>query len=82
MTTRTRPMASGRDGIADAETPVPRLAVSPKEASEMLGISPRLLFDYTKRGEIPSAKIGARVVYRVTDLEAWLAARVAKGPRR
>ena len=59
-----------------------RLAVRPAEAARMLGISPRKLWELTNRGEIPAAKAGRVVLYRVTDLDAWLAAQIAKGVRR
>lgn len=59
-----------------------RLAVRPAEAARILGISPRLLWERTNRGEIPAAKLGRAVLYRVADLDAWLAQQTAKGVRR
>ncbi len=46
---------------------VRKLALRPKEAAA-LGISTRTLYTLTRRGEIPAAKL-----YRVCDLEVWLA---------
>ncbi len=42
--------------------PLP-LAMRPKVAARALGISERTLWSMTKRGEIPSAKIGGCLVY-------------------
>jgi excisionase family DNA binding protein len=52
--------------------PVQRLALPSKEAAAALGIGTRLLWEKTQTGEIPSVKIGARVVYPVSALEKWL----------
>jgi excisionase family DNA binding protein len=50
--------------------PTPIL-VDCREASRLLSISPRKLWELTKLGEIPSLKIGKSVRYRIVDLEAW-----------
>ena len=63
-------------------TTEPRLAVRPAEAARLLGISARTLWTLTNRGEIPAAKAGRVVLYRPADLDAWLAAQIAKGVRR
>ena len=62
--------------------PHPPLAVRPAEAARMLGISPRLLWEKTNSGQIPAAKLGRAVLYRVADLDAWLAEQTARGVRR
>ncbi len=56
------------------------LALRPREAARALGISQRTLWALTApRGPIPCVRIGSgkrsAVLYRVADLEAWLAAR-------
>jgi len=50
-----------------------RLALNVREASAALGISPRKLWELSApRGPIPNSKIGARVLYRVADLDGFL----------
>lgn len=59
-------------------TPAP-LALRPKEAARALGIGERLLWDLTApRGPIPVARVGAARLYRVADLDAWLAREAAR----
>ena len=50
----------------------PRLALRPKEAARALGISARLLWSMTNRGEIPCVRIGRCVTYPVAMLKNWL----------
>jgi excisionase family DNA binding protein len=47
------------------------ILVDSREASRMLSISPRKLWDLTFHREIPSLKIGRLVRYRLSDLHAW-----------
>ncbi|HMN95133.1 MAG TPA: helix-turn-helix domain-containing protein [Phycisphaerales bacterium] len=63
---------------AEASTPA-RLALRPREAARALGVSERKLWGMTApRGPIRCAKLGACIVYRVADLDAWLAAAAAR----
>jgi hypothetical protein len=69
-----------RDGLASMSTTVPSpLALRPREAAKALGISPRLLWQLTKDGQIPCARVGAgkrkSILYSVTELQSWLAER-------
>ena len=52
------------------------LALRAPEAARALGISPRLLWQLTHDGAIPSVRVGAgrrkSVLYPVATLEAWL----------
>lgn len=48
------------------------LAVNRRTAAAMLGISERLLWTWTNSGRVPHARIGARVLYPVELLRAWL----------
>jgi excisionase family DNA binding protein len=52
------------------------LAYRPREAAKALNISPRLLWQLTKDGHIPSVRVGTgkrkTVLYPVAVLEAWL----------
>lgn len=57
---------------SDTTTALAPLAVGAVEAARLLGIGRRLLWSKTAAKEIPSVRIGRRVVYRVIDLERWL----------
>lgn len=51
-----------------------RLALRPREAAKALGISERLLWSMTApRGPIPVVRVGTARLYRVADLDAWMA---------
>jgi predicted DNA-binding transcriptional regulator AlpA len=56
-----------------------RLSLRPNEAAKCPGISPRKLFELTKNGTVPHIKLGtaqrAIVLYRLADLDAWLASK-------
>ena len=53
---------------------LPRLALRPREAAKALGIGERLLFELTKRGEIPHLRLGSKcIIYPVDALRGWLA---------
>jgi excisionase family DNA binding protein len=57
----------------------PRLALRPREAAKALGIGERLLFDLTKRGEVPHLRLGNKcVVYPLDALRDWLAGRAQR----
>jgi excisionase family DNA binding protein len=59
------------------------LAMRPRDAAGALGISPRLLWQLTKDGEIPCVRVGAgkrrTVLYPLAELQAWLARRASAG---
>lgn len=55
------------------QIPEERLALTPAEAAIALGISPRLLWDLTKSGQIHATKAGSRVVYARAELLRFLA---------
>ena len=52
------------------------LALRPREAAKALGISPRLLWQLTKHGQVPCVRVGSgkrkSVLYPVGVLQAWL----------
>lgn len=48
------------------------LAVRPREAAKLLGISERLLWSKTNAGEIPHMRIGKAILYPVDLLRDWL----------
>ena len=60
----------------------PKLALRPREAASALGISERLLWSITNRGEIPHVKLGRVTLYPVDVLRDWLDAKAAKGQVR
>jgi len=55
------------------------LALRPREAAKALSISPRHLWDLTRRGEVPCVRVGTgkrqTVLYPVAELREWLARR-------
>ncbi|NLS95897.1 MAG: helix-turn-helix domain-containing protein [Planctomycetaceae bacterium] len=54
------------------ESPIPRLALRPREAAESLGISEKGLWQITSpRGSIPCVRVGSRVMYFRHQLERW-----------
>lgn len=61
------------------------LALRPREAARLLGISPRFLWQLTHDGAIPVVRVGSgkrqAVLYPTADLRAWLSeqAHSAKG---
>jgi excisionase family DNA binding protein len=63
------------------------LALRPRDAARMLGVSPRTLWGWTAAGLIPCARVGTgkrrTVLYPVDQLQAWLArqAETAGGER-
>ena len=48
------------------------LALRPRQAAAMLGISERHLFELTKNKIIPAVRLGRAVVYPVDLLREWL----------
>lgn len=70
-----------RDGSAQPEPPTPPspMALRPRDAAQALGISERLLWGLTApRGPIPAIRCGRVVLYRLQDLDAWLAGMVQR----
>lgn len=59
------------------------LALRPREAARELGISERLLWEWTRTEGVPHIRIGNVVLYPVAGLRRWLderSDRVAGGP--
>ena len=71
--------------VTMATESIQTLALRPREAAKALGISPRLLWQLTHDGVIPSVRVGAgkrkTVLYPMADLQAWLSreSEAAKG---
>lgn len=49
------------------------LTISVPEAAEMLGISPWTYYEAAKRGDLPSLKIGRRILVPKIQLEEFVA---------
>lgn len=53
--------------------PVPKLAYSPKEVAQALGISAPSAYELFRRADFPSIKIGQnRMLVPIAALEQWL----------
>ncbi|MCP3906013.1 MAG: helix-turn-helix domain-containing protein [Planctomycetes bacterium] len=70
--------SAGGDGHC-APTRPSQLAIGATEAARLLSISPRHLAALTAAGAVPSLKLGRRRLYRVADLDQWLAERAREG---
>lgn len=53
----------------------PRLALRAREAAAALGISERLLWDWTRGEGVPHVRIGNVVLYPVGEVRQWLRCR-------
>jgi len=65
-----------------------KLALSLREAARAIGVSERTLWEYVKRGDVPSVRMGRagkrtakgrRVLIPVDSLRAWLLAQAGQG---
>ncbi|WP_407936158.1 helix-turn-helix domain-containing protein [Gemmata algarum] len=54
----------------------PALALRPRDAARVLGVSARTLWGWTQAGLVPCVRVGSgkrkTVLYPVADLQAWL----------
>lgn len=57
---------------AKVEPETPCLAMRSREAAKALGISERLLWEWTDRGVVPHIRLGKAVLYPVDSLRDWL----------
>jgi excisionase family DNA binding protein len=52
------------------------LALRPRDAARLLGVSPRTLWGWTRAGIVPCVRVGTgkrrTVLYSMADLQAWL----------
>lgn len=62
-------------------TTKPNLALRPRDAATALGVSERLLWQWTHDGTIPHLRVGRTILYPIDALQAWLTrqAEAAKG---
>lgn len=50
--------------------------VSAAVIGEHLDLSPKTVYAMARRGEMPSYRVGGSVRFRISDIDAWLAAKV------
>ena len=62
-----------------ATATIPPAALAHDAAAAYLGIGRTTLYELAKTGEVPAMNIGSARRYRVVDLDAFLAGRVAAG---
>jgi len=58
--------------LTGTEPETPCLAMRPREAAKALGISERLLWDWTNKGVVPHVRLGKVILYPVDSLREWL----------
>ena len=54
------------------EPETPCLAMRLRQAAQALGISERLLWEWTDRGLVPHIRLGKAILYPVDSLRDWL----------
>jgi excisionase family DNA binding protein len=60
------------DPLFNAPLAIPRLALRPRDAAAALGISERLLQDWTKEHRLPCVRLGQVVLFPVDEIRQWL----------
>lgn len=58
---------------------VEKLAYSPAEAAQALGISRPMVYELMKRDDFKSFKIGTRTLIPANNLREWIAQQVERG---
>ena len=49
-----------------------RATLSAHEVAELLGVNPKTVYEAASRGQIPSRRLGRRVLFPRAAIEAWL----------
>lgn len=49
-----------------------RILISVNEAAQMLNLSKSYLYRETRNRTIPHVRIGSRILFRISDLNAWI----------
>jgi excisionase family DNA binding protein len=62
--------------MADASWPVAHAVLDRARAAAYIGVGTTTLAELTATRGVPSLRIGKRRLYRIVDLDAWLAAKV------
>ena len=76
-----KPAYNFQNPLAKPDPVTPCLAMRPREAAAALGISERLLWEWSNRGEIPHVRLGRAVVYPIEELQRYLSDRAGKPAR-
>lgn len=63
--------------LAAGERAIEPISLRPRDAAQAIGISERLLWDWTRTEGVPHVRIGNVVLYPVEALKKWLADRAA-----
>jgi excisionase family DNA binding protein len=50
-----------------------------RELADLVGFSAATIVDWSERGELPSFKVGGRLRFRESEVEAWIEARRTRG---
>lgn len=56
----------------NAQSGTPCLALRSREAAVALQVSPRTLWEWTQRGDVPHVRRGKTILYSVDALRRWL----------
>ena len=62
-------------------SPIPTLALRPRQAAKALGVSERTLWAWTAAGDVPHVRRGKAVLYPVAELTKWLSEQSNGGGR-
>lgn len=65
-----------------SEPEIPCLSMRPREAAKALGISERLLWEWTDRGVVPHVHLGKAILYPVDALRDWLREQAQKDEKK
>ena len=60
-------------------TPVRKNILTLSEAAEYLNLSKATLYRYTSMRRIPFFRVGARILMKIADLDAWLQSKKVQG---
>ena len=59
----------------------PERLLTARQVAELLGFSSATIVDWAEAGKVPAFKVGGRLRFRVSEVEAWLEGS-RKGPDR
>lgn len=62
------------DPLPGSSTAEPPPSMSATELAALIGVSPSTVYAMAARREVPHHRVGSRVVFSRTDIEAWWAA--------
>ena len=81
MPTPTKGTDAAQSNLAWRRHPdLPAAVLDRRGTAAYLGLGLSTLAELTAAGAIPSLRIGRRRLYRIADLDTWLAARVEGDP--